>query len=335
MDLNFYKDSIKQTMQVINSDSDSILKEAETMVKDYLETNTSISDNERAGIYAKFVTDTTTTAITQAIVAATQLTLEGAVNDQKILNMQGELAIEQAKGDSDIAVNTQKIASMQNEDTARRNEVAAKVAKAKIEIEQLIPSQISLNEKEIEVKSKELLFKDKMIEVETAKVDLMTQDVALKEKQVLLEEAKIPLITAQKDIEVKKLDVMTQDIALKEKQVEIESKKVDLMGAQISNELEKINLLIKQTGVEAEKIPLMQAQTQSEIKKTDLLSAQTEIEKDKLKLNKAEIQLRYADVYYRQQQARTVAMSLVVNERIENNKNETQIRIATIQAESI
>ena len=59
------------------------------------------------------------------------------------------------------------------------------------------------------------------------------------------------------------------------------------------------------------------------------------IEKDKLKLNTAEIQLRYADVYYRQQQAKTVSMSLVVNERIETEKNETQLKIATIQASAI
>ena len=208
MDINFYKDAIKQTMQVINTDADSVIKNAEQMLKVYLETNTSITDNDKAALYAKFLTDTTTNALTQTIMAALQLTLEGGVNDQKILNMQGELAIAQAQSDKDIAVkdaqisvDNQKIASMQAEDTARRNEVAAKVAKAKIEIEQLIPSQIALNEKEIEIRSKDLLIKDQALAVETKKVLIMDKDIALKDKQVSIEEAKLPLMRAQAQLE--------------------------------------------------------------------------------------------------------------------------------------
>jgi len=230
MDLTLYKEAIRTTMGVLITDATSTLKSVDGSIKTYLETNTSITDNERANIYMKFITDVTTTAITQTIDASVRMALEGEIKDQKLLNMQGELVIAQDKGRSDTAVNTQKIASMRNEDNARQNEVAVKVAKAKIEVEQLIPSEIALNQKE-------LAIKDKSLELETKRLDLMTQEIAVKKEQI--------------------------------------------------------------------------------------------------RLSDAEIKLKYADIYYRQQQAKTVARSLIVNERIEAAKNETALKVATIQAASL
>jgi hypothetical protein len=328
MDITIYTNAIKETMKVVNSDTDSILKEAEGLVKAYLEENTRITDDERANIYAKFVTDVTTTAITQAITASAQLALEGAVNDQKVLSMQGELALAEAKNVSEILVDTQKITSMQNEDTARRNEVATKVAKAKIEVEQLIPSQININQKELEIKDKDLQIKDKSLEVETKRVDIMTQDIALKTKQVLTEDKKVALMGEQLNVEKEKVPLMKAQALL-------ETKKVSLMEVQIETEREKVTLMEKQVLIEVAKLPLMEAQTANELERVKLTVEQTAVEASKVRLQKAEVELRYADVYYRQQQAQTVAQSLIVNERIENNKNETQLKIATIQASSI
>ena len=342
MDLTFYTDAIKQTMTVINTDQNSVVKNAEQMLKGYLETNTSITDNDRATIYAKFLTDVTTNAVTQSITAAMQLALDGAVNDQKVLNMQGELSIAQAQSDKDlevkasqIAVDNQKIASMQADDTAKRNEVAAKVAKAKIEIEQLIPSQIHLNEKELQVKDKQLLYEDQRIAV-------LQKDTEIKTKQVAIEEAKIPLMKAQAQVEAKKVDLMKEQVSverekvpLMQAQAQTEQKKVGLMEVQIEQEREKLPLLQKQVAVETAKIPLMEAQANTEAEKAKLIGKQTQVESEKIPLQQAEVALRYADVVYRQRQAQTVQDSLIVNERIEARRNETQIKIATIQAAAI
>jgi len=247
MDSVFYLSLIEETMGVVSTGTTSIAKQSETLIANYLQNNTGITDDEKAKIYAKFLTDITISTTAQAIGAATQLALEGPVNDQKIV-------------------------SMQNDDIVKMNEVAVKIAKAKIEIEQLIPSQVDMNRKTIEIQTKELLLK--------------SAEIAIKEGQLLVEQAKVPLLEAQ---------------AL--------------------NEAGKVNLTLAQTALEQAKVPL--------------LEAQTNLEKSKVRLQKAEMALRYADVYYRQQQAQAVANSLVVNERIEVMKSETQLKIATIQASSI
>ncbi|WP_456390340.1 hypothetical protein [Hydrogenimonas sp.] len=233
MDLSLYTQVIEETLQKINFDTGSVMNKAEEQVKSFLEENTSITDNEKAAIYANFLTQTTTNVVTQVLTAATQIALQAPVNEQQIASMQGELSIEQAQSDkdlmvkdSDIAVNTQKVLSMQAEDEARKNEVAAKVAKAKVEIEQLIPSQIAINEKQLQVEDKKLTLMDSEIESEAKKLVLMDKELALKERQIEIEGAKKPLIEAQ---------------------TKVENAKSSLVNSQSMTEIEKMNQIAAET----------------------------------------------------------------------------------------
>lgn len=314
MNTEDYESVIKATLSTLETGDDSILSKSKVTLKEYLDNNTSLTDNEKAGTFAKFMTEITTSVMTQAINAAVQLSLETPLNDQKVKNFAGELLLAGNKSVSDISVNTQTIASSKNRDIIAKNEVATKIATAKAQVEVLIPAQVDEIRENIKLKAKS-------IELEAKKTELMEKDITLKGKQVSLmgvqislEKVRIPLMKAQ---------------AL------VEQKKVSLMAVQVSTELKKVGLMGKQLLVEAEKIPLMIAQTANEVAKTELTRQQVGVEKSKIKLQKAEIDLRYADIFYRQQQARTVASSLIVNERIENNKNETSLKIATLQAASI
>jgi hypothetical protein len=261
MDLTIYENAIKKTLDVVNFDDNAIMKRANDQIRAFLNDNTSITDDQKASVYSEFLSSTTTAVVTEAVRAAMELALQGPVNDANIIKIQTETAIAQAQSDkdlavkdSDIAVNSQKIESMKADDIAKKNEVAAKVAKAKIEIEQLIPSQVALNEKDIAVKDKELALRDKQITVEENRAQLMAKQVEIEgekiplmQAQVSVEQAKIPLMEAQAqvesqkvslmeqqtEVEAKKVVVMEKDALIKEKQVDVEAKRVAVMEAQV------------------------------------------------------------------------------------------------------
>ena len=283
-------------MDTLGKGDNSVLSKSEEYMRVFLDTNTSLTDNEKATMYAKFITDITTNTMTQAIGAGIQISLEAPVNAQRILNLQGELIV-------------------------AKNEVSVKIAKAKAEVELVIPAEVASIRKDIEIKSRTVVVEEK-------KANLLDKDIILKGKQVLTEDKKIGLMTVQTTLESERIPLMKAEALLA-------GKKVTLMGVQVSTELKKVGLMEKQALVEAEKIPLIKAQTMNESAKEKLTISQTRVEDSKVKLQRAEIDLRYADVFYRQQQAQTVANSLLVNERIENNKNETTLKVAVIQASSI
>jgi len=318
MNLTNYKQIIKDTMEeVAFANPDSVASKAEVKLKEFLDNNTAIPEDEKAKVYANFLQNIVVTTINQAIQAALQL----PVNEKQIEIMERETQVKEAIKDSDIAVNNQKIASMQAEDEARRNEVAAKVAKAKVEIEQLIPSQIALNEKELQIKDKQLQIEDKKIALAEKQVELEGEKIPLMKAQTEVEKAKIPLMQAQSQVEQRKVDLMA-------KEVEVETRKVDLMEAQVD--------------IEKAKKPLIEAQTLVEQKRAVLTENEADLTKTKIPLTEAEITLTkaktdvaYWDAIMKNKQADTMIKSLDINKEIEKCKCETNLKIAQIQAESL
>jgi hypothetical protein len=349
MDLQLYEQVITSTLENVSLNTDSILEKTHTKLKQYLEENTSITDDKKASIYAEFLANTTTSVVTEAVRSAMQIALDGPVNDATIQKITTETTIAQAQSDKDLAVkdseisvNGQKIASMQEEDIARKNEVAAKVAKAKIEIEELIPSQVALNQKELTVKDKEIQIREKQVLVEEKRAGVEEAKIPLMQAQANVETQKVALMVQQTSVEEKKVSLMDKEVALKAESVNVEREKVGVMKAQVQAEQAKIPLIQAQTdmeraraAVEEKKVPLIIKQTEVEGKKIPMMEAQIETEKEKLKLTREEIQLRMADILYRREQARTVGRSLIVNERIEKCKCETQLKIAALQTAAL
>jgi len=329
MDLQDFTGIIRATMDEVAFGNDgSVAAKAEEQLKTFLDENTSITDDQKAQIYANFLQQIVTTTINQAIGAALQLPVnqkqidvmerETAIKEaqgEKELElksvqidvMRGELAVKEAIKDSDIAVNEQKIASMRAEDEARKNDVAARVARAKVEIEQLIPSQVALNRKDVEIR-------DVQLRIEEENLVLRQKDVELREKELEIESQKIPLIAAQTLVEQKRATLM-------DAQVQIENRKIDLTEAQVEIERSKISLVEAQAGVERVRAELIAAQVKELEERLKLITAQTDTE--------------YWNMIMKKQQADTMARSIDVNREIERCKCDTQLKIAQIRAETL
>lgn len=318
MDLTSYKQIIKDTMEeVAFANPDSVASKAEVKLKEFLDNNTAIPEDEKAKVYANFLQNIVVTTINQAIQAALQL----PVNEKQIEIMERETQVKEAIKDSDIAVNNQKIASMQAEDEARRNEVAAKVAKAKVEIEQLIPSQIALNEKDLQIKDKQLQVEDKKIVLMEKQVETENEKINLMKTQNEIEKEKIPLTRAQTEVETKKVELMAT-------QIQVETQKLALVEVQIELEAAKKPLIIAQTAVEQNRAELVKSETTLTDKKADLTEAQTD-------LTRIQTDTTFWDAVLKEKQASTMERSLEVNKEIEKCKCDTNLKIAQLQAESL
>ena len=337
----------------------SILAKAKEDLEEFLSEHTSISDDEKAKRISDFFTNTITNVTVQAIMVAGQAPLQ----DAQIAEIQQDTI-------NKTNESVQKVISMQNEDKARLNDSAVNVAKAKADIETLIPAQVQEINKNIAIKDKELLQADKKLDImdkditlketqntiELKKVDVMTQDIAVKTAQVNIEEKKLPLIEAQTNVETKKLDIMAQDelikkqeVDIKTKQVDIETKKLDLMdkdillkGKQVVLEEKKIPLMEAQTNVETKKLDLMekdiavkQSQIDLDAEKIPLMQTQLETEQEKLGLLSAQSLSELEKIQLLSAQTRAVGRSLEVNRDIEHCKCETSLKIAEIQATSL
>jgi len=208
----------------------SILGKAKQDLDNFLTDHTSISDDEKAKRIYDFFTNTITNVTVQAIAVAGQTPLQ----DAQIQTMKDETAQKIASMQIDDTNRTnesvQKIESMKNDDKAKLNNSAVNVAKAKAEIETLMPVQIQEITKNIELKTKE-------IEAEDKKLDIMDKDILIKEAQVGLEEAKIPLYQAQADNERAKVGLTAQQVRVSA--TEVQYKLAQLKAIQKAGELNK------------------------------------------------------------------------------------------------
>ncbi len=239
-----------------NGEETSILSKAQSNLKEYLEEQTSITDDEKARRYAEFLTNTITSVVAQAITIAGDAPLKNAqiaTEMQRVVSMQKEDAIKEAQSakdlqvkDAQIAVDNQKISSMQNEDRARVNEVAAKVARTKYEIETLLPAQVA---------------------TENKRTEMMTEDINLKRKEQAL-----------KDKEIGIKDIMAQ----------VEAEKVPLMRYQAENERIRTQLTKQQIGVAAMEVQYKLAQIKA-IQDAAQLNKEIEHEKNETQLKIAEL----------------------------------------------
>jgi hypothetical protein len=308
MDLQNYSEIIRKTMEeVAFGNPDSVASKAEAQLKEFLETNTSIPDDQKAQVYANFLQQIVTTTINQAINAALQL----PINQKQIEVMEREVSVKEALKDSDIAVNQQKIASMQAEDEARKNEVAAKVARAKIEVERVIPSQIALNEKQAEA--------------ERERIEILKTENDIKKEELKETAKKLKIMDAQVEVEKKRVEVMA-------KEAEIAREKIPLIRAQAEVEEKKVGLMEAQTKIEQKRIPLVEKQIEAEQANIELTKARTDIEKEKLEFERDKA---WYDSVYKRAQAETMKASITANKEIERCKCDTQLKIAQIRAETL
>lgn len=293
MDLTAYKQIIKETMEAVAfADPQSAASKAEAKIKQYLDENTAIPDDKKAELYANFMQQIVVTTINQAIQAALQLPVQEK---------------QAAVLESEVQVNAQKIASMQAEDAARKNEVAAKVARAKYEIEQLLPSQVALNQKEVEIKQRQ--------------VEIAQKELAIKGEEVALARAKTELLKAQVNAEKAKIEVEKRHNELLLRQVQVEERKIPLMEAEAELQKQKAKLTEKQVAMADKEMALKEQEV--------------ELTKKKVEVETQQANLVMWQTMVKQQEVKTVGASLRVNAEIEKCKCETNLKIAQIQAESL
>jgi len=240
----------------------SILYKAKTDLGEFLSEHTSISDDEKAKRISDFFTNTITNVTVQAIMVAGQAPLQEAqiaeiqqdtinkTNEsiQKVISMKNEddyrevqkttLTDETEQKIASMLVDDtnktnesiQKVISMQNDDKANLNNSAVNVAKAKAEIETLMPAQIQEIQKNIE-------FKSKQIETEAKQLEIADKDILLKGQQIGIEAEKIPLMQAQTDTERAKIGLTRQQVRVSA--TEVQYKLAQLKAIQKAGELNK------------------------------------------------------------------------------------------------
>ncbi|MEA1917192.1 MAG: hypothetical protein U9N42_06650 [Campylobacterota bacterium] len=139
----------------------SIIGKAENRLKIFLE-NTDLSDTAKATHYTSFLTTTTSNAIQQAIMIAgqaplqeTQISTMSAESTQKIASMV-------ADDTNKLNETTQRIESMKADDKMNSNNTAVNIAKAKAEIESVIPADVAIKQKQLEVFDADISHKGKI-----------------------------------------------------------------------------------------------------------------------------------------------------------------------------
>ncbi len=213
-----------------NDVNTSILGKAKEDLSTFLTDHTSISDDEKAKRISDFFTNTIISVTTQAIQVAGQAPLQ-AVQMQTMQDETAQkIASMQIQDTNDTNESVQKVISMQNDDKAKLNNSAVNVAKAKAEIETLMPAQVQQITKDIELKSKQ-------IDTEVKKLDVMDKDILIKQQQADLEATKIPLYQAQADNERAKVGLTAQQVRVSA--TEVQYKLAQLKAIQKAGELNK------------------------------------------------------------------------------------------------
>ena len=298
---------ITDTLGTIAINDNSVLSDAESKLKTFLETNTSISDNEKAQVYSKFLTDVVTNSINSALQSATNIMLQQAKIEQEIASMQIEDQIKQEQSAKDLEVKAQQIASMKAQDEINKNKVAGELAKIKYEVEHLMPAQVDNIIKDTQIKDKELELKQEDIELKKKQVELANKEVTVKEAEIQIKKAEV-------DISRSELQIKQAQIPLVQAQAETEKAKAFLVGQQGITEQYNQDL------VKANKDQILENINKLK-KEEDLLDYQKD-------LTNAERNLK-------DQQAVAVLRALDVNKEIEMCKCRTQLEIASLQVQSL
>jgi hypothetical protein len=230
-DIELYKQIISTTNNEIINGDESIWKEANEKVANFLEDNTDIDDSKKAEYFSSFLTEVTKITVQQILENAKAIVLEYALREQQIASMQAEdarkdaetsaiidninseIAVRDAQSEKDLLVKDQQITSMIEQDKARNADVAAKVAEIKYKIEHLYPSELEVALKEIEVK---------------------TAEVSLRTAQAQSETARTKLLREQVEVEKTRIEVMKDEMAIKKEAHKLEEKRVELAEEEIN-----------------------------------------------------------------------------------------------------
>lgn len=295
VDLDFYKSVITETSNIIafKDDNSDIVSKAEIKLKEYLNSNTGITDDKKAELYAIFLSETVKNSIIESIRVA------------------GEMALNKGIREATVEEISQKIDSMKEEDKARNAQAVATIAKTKAEAEVLIPSQANLNTAQTAT--------------ENARATLITNQAQTELKQALLlteqiesEKSKTTLIANQANTELAQATLMTS-------QSSVENAKATLIANQAQTELIQKQLLEAQKDVALEQKTLIAKQASTEEAQAKLVEEQAKTESNKRRSLDSESK-------YKDQQAQAVMRAIDVNAMIESWKNQTQIEVATIYA---
>ena len=234
----------------------SIIGRSEAQLKAYLEENTSIPEDKKVQIYANFLSTVVTNVTTQAIQTSGQAPLE----DAQIKNQTAETTANIKNIDSEITSRslrdtlaqdetTQKILNLKEEVSASQartkvalNDSAVTVAKAKIEIDQLIPAQIASMKAETSLKTAQQAL-------ETQQLAIAKQELLIKEQQLKTQTAQIELMQAQAQSEREKIGLISQQIRVQA--AEAQYKLAQIKAIEKASEVNKqIEIMKNNTSIE-------------------------------------------------------------------------------------
>jgi len=302
-----YLGLINDTLAKITSSDNSIFSQAQNELKTFLEQQTSITDNEKAQAYAQFLTQLVTTSIESVVTSATQISLQKDEVAQRIASMQAEDAIKKAQSDKDLTVKDQQIASMKAHDSAENSRVAGELSDIKYKIETYYPAQVNAINADISYKN--------------TQTSLVSKEIQVKEAQIAVEKNQAENVRADINLKQAQLKVEQEEIQLKQAQIPV-------FTAQATTEQARSSLLYAQATTEQANANLIKANTAL----TDANIGKIGVES---KLLTAETQTQIAEANLKTQQATAVLQALDVNKEIERCKCETQLKIASIQAETL
>jgi hypothetical protein len=330
MDYEILRETLRITLDEVafrkdetTGDNISIVHKSQEDLKAYLEENTSISDDEKAKYYSKFLTDIVTGVTIQAI------------------NVAGQAPLMDAQIDTLRAETAQKIISMQNEDKARMNDSAVNVAKAKADIESLIPAQVSKINAEIAALAKDAELKAKEIAIKEAELPLMQAQVLTEQQKVLAMQAETALKEAELPIREKQLEIETSKLELMEAEMEIKLKEIPLKEAQVKIAEQDVKLKEKQVELTGAEIKLKEKDQDLKEQELDNMRDMMGFERDKIMIALRELGLKTEETRGRlklteaqsrltEQQADAVRDSLELQKEIEEARNEKDISVAEI-----
>jgi len=248
--------------QDTNGNNISIIGKSEEQLKSYLEQNTSIPEDKKAQIYANFLSTVVTSVTTQAIQVSGQAPLENAqiINqtaetNANVKNVESEITSRTLKDTLAQDETTQRILNLKEEITASQaktkamlNDNAVTVAKAKIEIDQVIPAQIE------EMKASTAL-KSAQQQLEAAQINIAKQDLLIKEQQLKTQAAQVALLEVQAQSEQEKIGLIAQQIRVQaaEAQYKLAQIKAIEKASEVNKQIEimKNNTAIEVAGIYA------------------------------------------------------------------------------------
>lgn len=331
MDYEVLRETLKATLDEVafvkdeDDNNISILGKAQSDLKEFLENNTSISDDEKAKHFSSFLTNVITGVTTQAIIAA------------------GDAPLKDAQIDTMRAESTQKILSMQNEDKARMNDSAVNVVRAKAEVETLVPAQVSKLRAEITALEKDAIIKEKEIAIKEAEIPLKEAQVLTEQERVLSMQAETAVREAELPLKEAQLDIALKDAELKEKEIAIREAELPLKEAQAEIAKSDVKLREQQIEVARSDVKLKEAEIELRETEIDISKDQIKLEEQKVDLMKQEVVIKQAEMQYRSQlstaqaflakeQAVAVSTSLNMQHDIEEARNQKDISVAEIYA---